>query len=30
MKEAREVGPRELGVAYKAGPKTGEVETCRH
>ena len=29
-KEAREVGPRELGVADKAGPKTGEVETCRH
>ena len=30
VKEAREVGPRELGVADKAGPKTGEVETCRH
>ena len=29
-KEAREVGPRELGVADKAGPKTGAVETCRH
>ena len=29
-KEAREVGPPELGVADKAGPKTGEVETCRH
>ena len=29
-KEAREVGPRELGVADKAGPKTGEVGTCRH
>ena len=29
-KEAREVGPRELGVADKAGPKTGEVATCRH
>ena len=29
-KEAREVGRRELGVAEKAGPKTGEVETCRH
>ena len=29
-KEAREVGPRELGVADKARPKTGEVETCRH
>ena len=29
-KEAREVGPQELGVADKAGPKTGEVETCRH
>ena len=29
-KEAREVGPRELGLADKAGPKTGEVETCRH
>ena len=29
-KEAREVGPRQLGVADKAEPKTGEVETCRH
>ena len=29
-KEAREVGPRELGVADRAGPKMGEVETCRH
>ena len=29
-KEAREVGPRELGVADKAGLMTGEVETCRH
>ena len=29
-KEAREVGPRGLGVADKAGPKTGEVETCRN
>ena len=29
-KEAREMGPRELGVADKAEPKTGEVETCRH
>ena len=29
-KEARDVGPRELGVADKAGPKTREVETCRH
>ena len=29
-KEAREVGPQELGVADKAGPKTGEVEICRH
>ena len=28
--EAHEVGPQELGVADKAGPKTGEVETCRH
>ena len=26
-KEAREVGPRELGVADKAGPKTGELKT---
>ena len=26
----REVGPRGLGVADKAGPRTGEVETCRH
>ena len=29
-KAAHEVGPHELGVADKAGPKTGEVETCRH
>ena len=29
-KEAPELGPRELGVADRAGPKTGEVETCRH
>ena len=29
-KEALAVGPRELGVADKAGPKRGEVETCRH
>ena len=29
-KEAREVGPREVGVADRAGPKTGQVETCRH
>ena len=29
-KEAREVGPRELGVADKAGPETGEVDPCRH
>ena len=29
-KETREVSPREPGVADKAGPKTGEVETCRH
>ena len=29
-KEAHEVGPQELGVADKAGPKTAEVETCRH
>ena len=28
--EAHEVGPQELRVADKAGPKTGEVETCRH
>ena len=26
----REVGSRGLGVADKAGPKTGEAETCRH
>ena len=26
----REVGPRGLRMADKAGPKTGEVETCRH
>ena len=30
VKEAHEVGPEELGVADKGGPKTGEVETCRH
>ena len=29
-KEAHEVGPRELGVADKAGTKTGEVDTCKH
>ena len=29
-KEAHEVGPQEIGVADKAGPKTGEVEACRH
>ena len=29
-KEARELASRELGVAVKAGPKTGEVDTCRH
>ena len=29
-KEVREVDPRELGAADKAGPKTREVETCRH
>ena len=29
-KEAHEVEPRELGVADKARPKTGEVETYRH
>ena len=28
--EARALGPQELGVVDKAGPKTGEVETCRH
>ena len=30
VKEAREVGPQEMGVADRVGPKTGEVETCRH
>ena len=30
VKEAHEVGPQEAGVADKAAPKTGEVETCRH
>ena len=30
VKEAHEMGPQEVGVADKAGPKTGEVETCRH
>ena len=29
-KEAHEVEQQEAGVADKAGPKTGEVETCRH
>ena len=29
-KAPREVGPRGLGVADKAGPKTGGVKTCRH
>ena len=29
-KEAHEVGPQELGVTNKVGPKTGEVETYRH
>ena len=30
VKEVHEVGPHEMGVADKAGPRTGEVETCRH
>ena len=30
QKAPREVGPRGLGVADKAGPRTGEVETSRH
>ena len=30
VKEAHEVGPQEMGVADKAGPKTGAVETCMH
>ena len=30
VKQAHEVGPQEVGVADKAAPKTGEVETCRH
>ena len=30
VKEAHEVGPQQVGVADKAGPKTGMVETCRH
>ena len=30
VKEAHEVGPQEMGVADRAGPKTGEVETCGH
>ena len=30
VKEAHEVGPQEVGVADKAGPKVGEVETSRH
>ena len=30
VKGAHEVGPQEMGVADRAGPKTGEVETCRH
>ena len=30
VKEGHEVGPQETGVADRAGPKTGEVETCKH
>ena len=30
VKEAHEVGPQEVGEADKAGPKTREVETCKH
>ena len=30
VKETHEVGPQEMGVADRAGPKTGEVDTCRH
>ena len=29
-KEAHEVGQQEAGVPDRAGPKTGDVETCRH
>ena len=29
-KEAHEVEQQEAGLADRAGPKTGEVETCRH
>ena len=29
-KEAHEVEQQEVGVADRAGPKTGEVETCKH
>ena len=30
MKEAHELGEQEVRVADKAGPKTGELETCKH
>ena len=30
VKEAHEVRPQEMGVADRARPKRGEVETCRH
>ena len=30
VKEVHEGGPQEMGVADKAGPKMGGVETCRH
>ena len=32
VKEAHEVGPQETArlEANRAGPKMGEVETCRH
>ena len=30
VKEVHDVGPQEMGVADRAGPKTREMETCRH
>ena len=30
VKEAHELEPQEAGVADRAGPKMGDVETCRH
>ena len=30
VKEAHEVGPQEMGLADRGGPKTEKVETCSH